>query len=121
MPEYPYLALLVLKTHQIERLRSCYGILGIEFKEEQHGSGPMHFAGLVGELIFEIYPLKEGEFADTTTRLGFTVSNLNETLERMTRAGVPIASDAKQTPWGYRAVVRDPDGRSVELTSVEQD
>ncbi len=79
----------------------------------------MHYAGRVGELIFEIYPLNEGEIA--VSRLGFAVSNLNETLERMTRAGVPIVSDAKPTPWGYRAVVRDPDGRSVELTSVEQD
>jgi hypothetical protein len=68
------LSLLVLKTRQVERLRAFYGAIGIDLTEEQHGKGPIHNAGKVGEAMLEVYPLPEaGPRTDTTTRLGFTV------------------------------------------------
>ena len=58
------LSLIVLKTKQEESLRDFYGTLGIEFQTEQHGTGPTHHAGELGDLIMEIYPLNENAMTD---------------------------------------------------------
>lgn len=109
------ISLLVLKTHQLDRMVAFYSLLGIEFREEQHGSGPIHFASQLQSIVFEIYPLTEGSEADTTTRLGFAVTDLDRALESLIEHGFSETKNAMQTPWGYRALVRDPDGRTVEL------
>jgi lactoylglutathione lyase len=110
------LKLLVLKTGQADRLRAFYLALGVELVEERHGSGPLHYAGQIGDVVLEIYPLTdEGGAADATTRLGFAVERLAEVVQALREAGTVIASEPRQTAWGLRAVVRDPDGRAVEL------
>ncbi len=110
------LNLVVLKTPQVDRLRAFYQALGVSLAEEQHGSGPVHYVGQVGETVLEIYPLPdEGGMADTTTRLGFTVEQLAEVIQALREAGTVVTSEPRQTAWGLRAVVRDPDGRAVEL------
>lgn len=109
------IALLVLKTHQLERMRAFYSLLGIEFHEEKHGNGPVHFAGKVNQLIFEIYPLKDTEILDTSTRLGFFVEHLEGVLDSLWQTDFCEPKTVKQTEWGNRAVVHDPDGRAVEL------
>jgi lactoylglutathione lyase len=109
------LSLLVLKTQQLEKLRAFYSTVGIEFCEEQHGDGPTHFAGKVGGAILEIYPLPEGGQVDSSTRIGFFVEDIGFVLESLWRNEFCELKKVKQTQWGYRAVVRDPDGRAVEL------
>lgn len=109
------LSLLVLKTQQVEKLRVFYSMFGIEFCEEQHGTGPTHFAGQLQDTVFEIYPLAEREQPDSSTRIGFVVDDLNFVLESLWRHQFCKLKKAKQTEWGYRAVVRDPDGRAIEL------
>ena len=49
------------------------------------------------------------------TRLGFVVEDLGYVLESLWRRGLSPLKKAKQTEWGLRAVVKDPDGRSIEL------
>lgn len=110
------LTLLVLKTRKIEALKAFYSSLGIAFIEEQHGKGPVHYSGRVGDGILEIYPLPDdSSVADGTIRLGFTVDTLNEVIGALEACHTPMVSEPKATQWGLRAVVRDPDGRSVEL------
>jgi predicted enzyme related to lactoylglutathione lyase len=110
------LKLLVLRTPQLHRLRRFYQLLGIDFTEERHGLGPLHFAGHIGDAILELYPLaNEGETVDTSIRLGFSVTNLTETVRSLEADGAAIVNGPKATAWGTRAVVRDPDGRGVEL------
>src|SRR5579871_6723667 len=110
------LTLLVLKTRQVERLRTFYHALGIELKQERHGKGPTHYTGQVGALVLEVYPLPvDARSADPTTRLGFSVANLTAVVEALQAIGTPVVTQPRATPWGYRAVVRDPDGRAVEL------
>jgi lactoylglutathione lyase len=109
------LTLLVLKTHQMDWLRTFYATLGIEFVEERHGNGPLHYSGRVGGTVFELYPLPADSGPSHETRLGFAVENLTETVRVLTSAGVEVITPAGRTPWGLRAVVRDPDGRTVEL------
>ena len=106
----PTLKLIVLKTAQVESLRDFYARIGFRFVEEQHGKGPVHFSTSLGDGVLEIYPLPVGAVGDSTTRVGFGVADLASVLEEL-----GAECDPKQTNWGLRAVVRDPDGRSVEL------
>jgi lactoylglutathione lyase len=111
------LTLLVLKTRQIEQVRLFYQTLGIELAEEQHGKGPVHFAGRVGGVVVEIYPLlDDGSAVDSSTRLGFGVENLAEVIQLLQGIGTIIVTPPRETTWGLQAVAKDPDGRSVELT-----
>jgi len=103
------LNLLVLKTRQMDPLLTFYQALGIEFVQEQNGKGPVHYAARVGPTVFDVYPLVEGS-ADSTTRLGFAVDDLEKVLAALQSKEMP-----RDTPWGRCAAVRDPDGRSLEL------
>lgn len=109
------LTLLVLKTRQIENLLTFYRTLGIELVEEQHGKGPLHYAGRLGETVFELYPVTDNDSVDAAIRLGFGVPKLVEMIEVLRSGGTLVVSEPKKTEWGTRAVVRDPDGRAVEL------
>jgi predicted enzyme related to lactoylglutathione lyase len=110
------LNLLVLKTRQLDRLRDFYSALGITFAEERHGDGPTHLAGRVGDVVLELYPLPaDAGPADSTTRLGFIVPDLDAALRQMEAAGATVVSPPRQTEWGRRSLIRDPDGRAVEL------
>ncbi len=110
------LTLLVLKTRQVDLVRSFYEALGIALTEEQHGSGSRHHAGRVGDVVIEVYPLPDGAAVDTSTRLGFSVGNLAEVVQAIQGLGGTVVKQPTQTAWGLQAVVKDPDGRSVELT-----
>jgi lactoylglutathione lyase len=109
------LSLLVLKTKQMERLVAFYRTLGITFTEERHGKGPIHFAAKIGDLVFELYPASEESPIDSSARLGFALTNLDEVVASFHALGSPVISAPQSSEWGYRAVVRDPDGRVVEL------
>lgn len=108
------LKLLVLKTRQMDKLRAFYEAVGVELVEERHGKGPVHYAGRVGSTVLEVYPLPEGD-GDATTRLGFGVEDVDAVLAELQRIGAATMNPPQETPWGYRAVVSDPDGRAVEL------
>jgi catechol 2,3-dioxygenase-like lactoylglutathione lyase family enzyme len=57
------LRLLVLKTRHLDRAKSFYEALGIQFVEEHHGNGPVHYSGQVGVTTIEVYPgPKTGRF-----------------------------------------------------------
>jgi lactoylglutathione lyase len=110
------LNLLVLKTRQLEKLRHFYGALGIGFALERHDDGPAHYAGQVGDLVLELYPLAEDAGpTEATTRLGLAVDDLNAAVKSLGAIGATSVTRPRQTEWGLRAVVRDPDGRAVEL------
>jgi catechol 2,3-dioxygenase-like lactoylglutathione lyase family enzyme len=106
------LNLVVLKTHRLDVLRDFYSALGFLFIEERHGEGPPHFAAHVGDVIFELYTLPESCAVDSTTRLGFAVPDLDAVVAKL---GAAVVSGQHETAWGRSAVVRDPDGRKVEL------
>ena len=111
------LSLLVLKTRQVEQLRAFYQTLGVDLTEEKHGKGPVHFAGRAGAVVIEVYPLPDdGSPVDSSTRLGFAVEAVAEVIRALEGIGTKIVTSPKETAWGFQAVVKDPDGRSVELT-----
>jgi predicted enzyme related to lactoylglutathione lyase len=69
------------------------------------------------DTVVEIYPLPTAvQPADTTTRLGFRIENLDAAIQKLKEKGGKVVSEAQTKGYGYAAIVKDPDGRTVELT-----
>lgn len=110
------LSLLVLRAHAPEVLARFYARLGLSFEKHRHGSGPEHFAALMGEVVFELYPLMTDADKTTGTRIGFAVENVESAFAAMLEAGAKPVVAPKMSEWGLRAVVDDPEGHRIELT-----
>jgi predicted enzyme related to lactoylglutathione lyase len=109
------LQLLVLKTHDVSTVVAFYQSLGFTFTEEQHGNGPPHHSAPLGEGNLEIYPLPDDQTVDSTTRLGFAIADPDAAVNSADSVGGRVINPGRDTPWGYMALVADPDGRTVEL------
>ena len=108
--------LIVIKTKVPEILKKQYEILGLTFHYHRHGKGPFHYSTTLGELTFEIYPLpKHKNQVDDDTRLGFELDHLDELIHQLQETNWEILNYPKNTAWGYVAVLKDLDGRKVEL------
>lgn len=116
----PSLSYLVLYTtaDRLERLRIFYECTGLLFKPEQHGdAGPLHFSAAFEDgAVVELYP---GPINDM--RLGIVVGSVDAALSTFAEIGVrpdnpPSTPDSRKT-----AVVRDPDGRRLELIELAPD
>jgi lactoylglutathione lyase len=110
----PKLHLIVIKTNQLDAQAAFYTRLGFQFHYHRHGTGPFHYASTGEGPLLEIYPLPKGvNIADSTTRLGFTVDDVDYLMKVLPAAHIITA--AAQTAWGYTALVQDLDGRKIEL------
>jgi predicted enzyme related to lactoylglutathione lyase len=108
-------SLVVLRSPDMERTARFYRLLGVLFERERHGTGPEHLAGPVGSAVLEIYP--QGDEADTVgVRLGFRVASVEAVVQAVRQAGGTVVAPPRHGPWGFRAVLGDPDGRRVEVT-----
>ena len=109
----------MIRSAKPEATLAFYRELGCEFVEEKHGNGPLHHSCEMGRTVFEIYPGEDGAAVNRkqagATMLGFTVPSLNPILSRLAEFGAEILTPAKQTAWGLRATVADPDGRAVNI------
>jgi lactoylglutathione lyase len=105
----------LLVSAKTEAMLASYTAIGVRFQQEQHGAGPIHYSAQLGGTVFELYPLGGKDITDTTTRFGFTVGDLTKTLDQLKLLNAAVTREPEATAWGQRAVVRDPDGRSVEL------
>ncbi|MCF2530610.1 VOC family protein [Yinghuangia soli] len=95
------MTLVVLYSTRLEECRRFYAGLGLDFAYEKHGQGHGHYAAeLGGGGVFELYPATTS-LVTGAARLGLTVA----------------ASDT--LPPG-RSVLRDPDGRAVDVLSVSR-
>lgn len=119
----PLLTLLVLRVADVDRSLAFYKMLGFEFIEEQHGTGPIHYSCELGSVVIEIFPGKPGHAPDRrdsgATLIGFQVANLDEIVGEMKASGATIITDVQESTWGRRAVIQDPDGRAIELNQAK--
>ena len=109
------LNLLVLRAHDPERLVRFYGSFGLKFVEERHGIGAVHFSANAGAATVEIYPRQTPGDSTSHTRLGFTVQSLSQVLAAPEIELGQIVSLPRASPWGWRAIVEDPEGHKIEL------
>lgn len=110
------LGLVVLRTKNMPKIIAWYGAIGVQIvKEKQEKSTSTYTADLEG-LVLEFLPLSEEMPApEPNVRLGFVVSDLDKTLADLKTLGTVVINPPQSTTRGFRAVVRDPDGRSIEL------
>lgn len=109
------LNLVVLRSSDMERAVTFYTLLGLQFTRHQHGKGPEHYSAELGNSVFEIYPASPEGLSTLGTRIGFSVTSLDTTLAAIRDYPQAIISPAKDSEWGRRAVVADPDGHRIEL------
>ena len=109
------LNLVVLRSPDMARAAAFYSRLGLQFTEHQHGSGPQHFAAELGGGVFELYPLSPDGPSTLGTRIGFSVPSIDSAVAALSDYPGTVISPPKDSEWGRRAVVADPDGHRIEL------
>ena len=108
------LNLVVIRATDLERAARFYGALGVQLDREGHGSGTEHLAGRSGSVLLEVYPSADN-VGTVDVRLGFCVRSVADAVAAAGEGGGSVLSAPRQSPWGLRAVVRDPDGHRIEL------
>ena len=109
-----FVNLLVLRCGDVARTRVFYECLELEFNEHRHGDGPIHAGAMDGMgLILELYPASEKNPVDRCG-LGFGAPDLDRVIAAL-RAKQFEPGKIEDQPWGKTFVVRDPDGRRVEV------
>lgn len=118
MPTRPNLT--VIRCADIEAAAMFYRMIELEFEKHRHGTGPEHYAASDGIWTFELYPASARFPASISARIGFSVDSCDDVIERLRAAGFSIETAPTDSPWGRRAVVLDPDGHRVELSTKPQ-
>ena len=103
------LSLLVIRCKDIDRSKSFYESIGLKFKKEKHGNGPEHYSTDNDGIVFELYPNK-GLAPTDNTRFGFKLENLIEVVKHLE------IDNTYEFNSNTIYVVKDPDGRKIELS-----
>jgi len=107
--------LIVIRSKNIEKSLEFYKAIGLSFIKEKHGSGPEHYSSTINNLVFEIYPIIDNNKGNNNIRIGFNISSLDDVVNLLSKKGFEIVSEAKNSCWGRRAVMKDYDNYTVEL------
>ena len=116
----PYLDALVLTCADLDASRAFYAALGLPLVAEDHGGGPLHYACELGPLHFALFAARAPGAAPARGEAGaglpgFQVTSVEDAFAAALAAGGVSVQEPDDFPWGRRALVRDPDGRVVEL------
>jgi len=115
------LNLVVIRSADLDRSAQFYKLLDLDLIKHHHGSGPEHYTCELGKVVLEIYPRQADTDSTNSVRIGFQVLSVNAVVDELMKQGVKIISPPKDSSWGRRAVVVDPDGHRVELTEQMQE
>lgn len=114
---------LVLYSPRMEVVRDFYNRLGVNFKEEKHGQGPKHYAGMLrGNIVLEIYPIINKQIPSkmlmeiAVSDIAGTLENLKGKYTEYTGWEIPIPVD---TGNGLEVSIFDPDNRTVMLVQEQ--
>lgn len=115
---------IVLWTARPREVVAFYGALGLPLLAEQHEDGPPHWACEIAGVHFAIHEQDEGDSPPPeyqsagASLLGFEVDALDAVYLAAKTVGARVLIRPEEVPWGRRAVVLDPDGRTVELNET---
>ncbi len=116
----PRLNLVVLRVADIDRAAAFYRLLGCEFTKHAHGTGPQHYVCEANGIVFELYPASPEQPVSSSTRIGFAVADVDDATSKLGAVtGASVIAAPKDSEWGRRAVVADPDGHRVELLAAK--
>lgn len=106
---------MVIRVADIERSKNFYAGLGLSFRQEQHGDGPVHYASEVNGVVIELYPASRNSPVSTSIRLGFSVDFDVLSVARIEALGGRIIRRTSQ-----QMTVADPDGINIDLNHLVQ-
>lgn len=106
---------IMLCTEKMDLVAAFYRAVGVELVQEQHGAGPVHFS-FSSNICLEIYPPRQP--ADAGFVLRVDVPDIDAAMslvrEAFTYQGL-VVSETQALKTGKKSILRDPDGRVVEL------
>jgi len=105
----------VLRSPDLARAAAFYSRLGLQFTQHRHGNGPEHYAAELAGGVFELYPLSPDGASTLGIRIGFRVPSVDAALAALSDYPNAVVTPARDSEWGRRAIVSDPDGHRVEL------
>ncbi len=109
-------ASLMLFARDVDRTVRFYAALGLELSPVGDG----RHIGDVGGVRIAVVPGSAGEpaarsGAPGTAMPGFAVPSIGRTVADAVASGGVLVREPERRAWGIRAVLADPDGRSVEV------
>ncbi len=106
------LSFVTLRCKDLDASRHFFETLGLESVIVRHKDGSHHYDCRAGEQTIELYPRRRGDTNEL--RIGFHVTHLSEVLATLRAQGADIVQTLGSPNVRY-AVVKDPDGHTVEL------
>jgi predicted enzyme related to lactoylglutathione lyase len=92
-----------------------YSKLGLQFTKHRHGTGLEHYSAELPGAVFELYPQSGDGPSSLGTRVGFSVGSIDEAIKALGDYPNAVISPVRDSEWGRRAIVADPDGHRIEL------
>jgi lactoylglutathione lyase len=114
------LNLVVLRFSDVANAAAFYTLLGLRFSKHRHGSGPEHFAAELAGRVFELYPLSSDGTSTLGTRIGFRVPSVDAAIAALSDYSEAVLTPVRDSEWGRRAVIRDPEGHRIELIESDE-
>ncbi len=115
----PEIGAIVLWSPRAAEVVAFYRAIGVPLEDERHEEGPAHWACSLGPVHFAVFEAAEGAARGRAeggaTMIGLSVTSLEEAVAAAVGMDARVLVLPEEVPWGRRAVVADPDGRSVEL------
>lgn len=105
---------LVIYTTNLPASLEFYRALGINFQQEQHGKGPIHYAAQFGNFLFEIYP------GEQPPRIGFTVESVDQSVENLGKQSIIPTTTPKNSTYGKFSTFKDPNNNTIEIREQPQ-
>ncbi|MCE3227183.1 MAG: Glyoxalase/bleomycin resistance protein/dioxygenase [Bacteroidetes bacterium] len=110
------LKLIVIRSTNIQQLSEFYSLFGLSFEYHKHGNSPYHYSAILNDTVIEIYPLAKSQtVADEHLRLGFELDHFDEIISELKIRNTEFVSEPVQTEFGFMTIVKDPDGRKIEI------
>jgi predicted enzyme related to lactoylglutathione lyase len=114
------LGAVVLFARNVSTTTAFYQAIGLNLRAEDHGNGDVHFATDVDGVHFAVFASRSDTAAPAfrdggSSLLGLNVHSVTAAVEAAKQHRATVLEEPTQYPWGLRAVIVDPDGRSVEV------
>lgn len=115
-------ASLMLFARDIGRTVEFYRALGVPLEPVSGG----RFSADVGGIRMAVANGSAGELvarggSPGTMMPGFAVTSIESAVGGVEATGGTVVRAPEQLDWGHRAILADPDGRTVEVVQYEQD
>lgn len=116
-----HLSSIIMATAQLTQVLDFYKCLGVKFAEKKISLGTTYFWSQSNSVQFAFLEKKELRSLDQPQiHLSFAVSNVSLVLKELEKQNVICVLDPMEQNGQIRAIILDPDGRSVELCQSDK-